>query len=290
MPDKKQIVNSIAAVAKRLGRTPTRAEFSSRSGISPFFVLQWFRSWSDAVKAAGLRPYTLNKRVEDRALLEDWGKAVRKNRAVPPRHIYLRGGQYNPGTLAKRFGGYSSVPQAFRNFAKGKRQWADVLALLPVPKPPFFKPMDKPAANGYSPSGIRPKPCSIPSKKVQHAQLEDRPTYGNPLDFRGLSREPVNEQGVVLLFGMVAKELGYMVEAMQTGFPDCEAKRQIAPGRWQRVRIEFEFESRNFREHGHPSTGCDVIVCWRRNWDECPEQMEIVELSSAIKSLRNSDD
>jgi hypothetical protein len=42
---------------------------------------------------------------------------------------------------------------------------------------------------------------------------------------RQLPREPVNEQGVVLLFGMLAKELGYMIEAAQMGFPDCEAKR-----------------------------------------------------------------
>src|SRR5438067_12099626 len=136
MPDKKQILNSIAAVAKKLGRAPSRAEFTSRSGISAFFVLQWFRSWSDAVRAAGLRPYTRNAKVEDRALLEDWGNTVRKNRGVLPRHMYRRKAKYNPG-------------------------------------------------------------------------------------------------------------------------------------RWQRVRIEFEFESKSFYQHGHPLNGCDVIVCWRHNWDKC---------------------
>jgi hypothetical protein len=108
------------------------------------------------------------------------------------------------------------------------------------------------------------------------------------MDFRGLRHEPVNEQGVVLLFGMVAKELGYIVEAVQSAFPDCEAKRQIGPGRWQRVHLEFEFESRNFRDHGHSLTGCDVIVCWRHNWPDCPHHLEILELSSLIKSLPTS--
>jgi hypothetical protein len=88
---------------------------------------------------------------------------------------------------------------------------------------------------------------------------------------------------------MLAKELGYIIEAVQNEFPDCEAMRQIAPGRWQRVRIEFEFESRNFRDHGHPVDGCDVIVCWRHNWPECPEDIEVVELSSVIKSLANAE-
>jgi hypothetical protein len=82
---------------------------------------------------------------------------------------------------------------------------------------------------------------------------------------------------------MIAGEIGYFVEAVQTGFPDCEAKRQVSNGKWQRVRIEFEFESRNFRDHGHDSNGCDVIICWRHNWPECP--LEVVELQSMLKTL-----
>ena len=277
MSGKQQILDSIAAIARRLGRAPTHSEFKALGGVSRYFVSKSFPKWNDAVRAAGLRPCRLYVRLKDSELLRDWGKTVRKKRALPSRRGYLLEGKYEPRTLEKRFGGWSSLPRAFRNFAKGKRQWADVVALLTVPRP-----KEKPAANEKPPS-------SIPPNKVQHAQFQDRPTYGNPIDFRGLRHEPVNEQGVVFLFGMVAKELGYMVEAVQTGFPDCEAKRQIGPGRWQRVHIEFEFESRNFRDHGHPSNGCDVIVCWRHNWDACPGQMEIVELSSVIRSLPSSE-
>jgi len=283
MPDKQHILDSIVAVARRLGRAPSRAEFTARSGISAFFVLQWFRSWSDAIRAAGLRPYTRNAKVEDRALLEDWGNAVRKNRGVLPRHIYRRKAKYNPCTLANRFGGWTSVPEAFRKFAKGKRKWADVVALLPAPQ---ARVPAKEEVRGRPNEEAVPR---TPASKRRHAPLKDRPLYGNPSHFRGLGHEPVNEQGVVLLFGMLARELGYVIEAVQTGFPDCEAKRRISPERWQRVRIEFEFESRNFRDHGHPASGCDVIVCWRHNWEECPENMEVVELSSIIKSLANAE-
>ena len=269
MPDKKQIVNSIATIAKRLGRAPTRTEFTSGSGISPFFVLQWFSSWSEAVKAAGFRPYTLNKRVEDRALLEDWGKSVRRNRGVLPRHMYLREGRYNPCTLAKRFGGWTALPQTFRKFAKGKRGWTDVLALLP--------------ARGAKKERGCPKHNAATSRG--QAPLKDRPSYGNPMPFNRFRHEPVNEQGVVLLFGMLAKDLGFLIEAVQKGFPDCEAKRQVAPGQWQRVNIEFEFESRNFHDHGHSVNGCDVIVCWRHNWEKCPQHIEVVELSRVIRAL-----
>jgi len=274
---RKHILQAIVSVASELGHPPSRVEFTSRSGISAFFVLQSFRSWSDAVRAAGLQPYTLNAKVKDRALLEDWGNVVRKNRGVLPRHIYRRRAKYNPCTLANRFGGWTSVPQAFRKFAKGKPEWADVVALLAAknkrPLPAWIDPQRWPPALQHL------------SSKSQRAAFKDRLICGNPLPLPDFRHEPVNEQGVVLLFGMLAKDLGYLIEAVQKGFPDCEAKREVAPGRWQRVRIEFEYESKNFHGHGHPINGCDVIVCWRHNWEACPKHIEIVELSKVIQSF-----
>jgi hypothetical protein len=220
----------------------------------------------------------MNVRLEDSELLKDWGETVRTNRAMPARRAYRRVGKYDPRTLERRFGPWSSLPEVFLNFAKGNPEWADVVALLPVP---VLK--QEHGSNNDLASPTLPK-------KTRHVPLRDRATYGNPTHFRGLRHEPVNEQGVVLLFGMLAKELGYVIEAVQTGFPDCEAKRRITPERWQRVDIEFEFESRNFRDHGHPASGCDLIVCWRHNWDECPENIEVVELSSVIKSLASAED
>ncbi len=80
------------------------------------------------------------------------------------------------------------------------------------------------------------------------------------------------------------------MESIQIGFPDCEAKRQLAPGKWQRVRLEFEFESRNFVEHGHDPNACDVLVCWNHNWAEAPDSLEILELRKVIELLSKSDE
>jgi hypothetical protein len=88
---------------------------------------------------------------------------------------------------------------------------------------------------------------------------------------------PTNEQEVVCLFGSVARRLGFVILRLQTQYPDGEALREIEPGRWQRVRIEFEYESRNFLHHGHNADRCHLIVCWRHNWPECP--VEVIELS-----------
>src|SRR5260370_32132671 len=278
MSAKQHISDSIRAIARGLGRAPTRSEFVSLAGISEYFVTQSFPSWNDAVRSAGLHANTLNVRLEGSELLKDWGETVRRHRAIPPRRAYRRVGKYDPRTLERRFGPWSSLPAVFLNFSKDSPEWADVVALLPA----------RGLKQDHGPNDALASP--ILPKKTRHAPLKDRATYGNPTHFRGLRQEPVNEQGVVLLFGMLATELGYVIEAVQTGFPDCEAMRQVTPERWQRVRIEFEFWSRNFRDHGHPSTGCDIIVCWRHNWDECPGHIEIVELSNVIKSLVYSED
>jgi hypothetical protein len=277
MSDKQHILDSIRAIARGLDRAPTRSEFVGLAEISEYSVSQCFSSWNDAVRSAGLHANTINVRLEDSELLKDWGETVRTNRAIPARRAYRRVGKYDPRTLERRFGPWSSLPEVFLNFSKDNPEWADVVALLPVP---VVK--QEQGSNNDMASPILPK-------KTRHLPLKDRATYGNPTHFRGLRHEPVNEQGVVLLFGMLAKELGYVIEAVQTGFPDCEAKRQIAPERWQRVDIEFEFESRNFRDHGHPASGCDIIVCWRHNWDDRPENIEVLELSSVIKSLADSE-
>ncbi|MGH9743845.1 MAG: homing endonuclease associated repeat-containing protein [Candidatus Acidiferrum sp.] len=279
MPDKQEIVSIIAKIAKKLGRAPSEKEFNALSDVSSYYVLQRFRSWNDTVRASRLRPYTLNIRPKQQALLEDWGKAARRHRGVPPRRAYAREGKYNPATLEKRFGPWSRLPEAFRNFAKAKREWADVLALLPGPLPRGRAPRK------YPQHPLNNSSSSAPARETFYAHRKGRRIYGTPTPFRWLPHEPLNEQGVVLLFGMLAKNLGYVVENAQTGFPDCEAMRQIAPARWQRLSIEFEFESRNFRDHGHPSSGCDLIVCWRHNWEDCPRHIEVVELSSIVRAL-----
>jgi len=61
-------------------------------------------------------------------------------------------------------------------------------------------------------------------------------------------------------------------------------------GKWKRLRIEFEFESRNFVEHGHDPSGCDVLVCWTHNWADAPDNLEIVELRDVIESLSKFDE
>jgi hypothetical protein len=279
--EQKAILDVVRKVVTEIGgKRPTKQQLIG-AGISWRRVEYYFptETITSALAAAGYAfdRYHAKIRLED--WLKDWGEVVRRKGAIPTRKEYkykAHGAKYSPGVFENDPGGgkWILVPMKFREFAKDKPEWADVVAKLPMLETSVAE-MKRDASE--TPSSITPR----------YSRLENRPTYGNPINFRGLRHEPVNEQGVVFLFGMVAKELGYMVEAVQVGFPDCEAKRQVEGGRWQSVRIEFEFESRNYN---HPANGCDVIVCWRHNWPACPQNIEVVELSKIIKSLARSED
>jgi hypothetical protein len=113
----------------------------------------------------------------------------------------------------------------------------------------------------------------------------DRPLLGAPLDLPGFLFEPTNEMGVVLLFGMLFWRLGFIIESAQIGYPDCRAKLEVEPGRWQDVGIEFELYSRHFLAHRHDPSRADFIVCWIHNWKNCPPNLQVIELREVVRRL-----
>jgi len=88
---------------------------------------------------------------------------------------------------------------------------------------------------------------------------------------------PVNEVGVIFLFGALSWQLGFIVHRINPDFPDCEAMRRVSRDKCQLVKIEFELESRNFRRHRHDPRKCDLLICWKHNWPDCP--LEVLELA-----------
>lgn len=114
--------------------------------------------------------------------------------------------------------------------------------------------------------------------------------FGDKINFKSLSCAPVNELGVVYLFGVLHDTFDLKIESIQAGFPDCIARRKIKQNRWEEVRIEFEFESRSFEVHRHDPNRVDMIVCWNHNWKTCPEHIEVIELSSVLGDAEEIDD
>lgn len=128
-------------------------------------------------------------------------------------------------------------------------------------------------------------PLAQADDEMEETMRMEMAEFGELIDFRGLRHAPINENGVIYLFGMVSHELGFMVEAVHAAFPDCEAKRHIGENRYQRVRIKFEYNSGSFVSNGHDPAGADMIVCWIHDWHDCP--LEVLELKSAIDRLES---
>jgi len=112
----------------------------------------------------------------------------------------------------------------------------------------------------------------------------DTSIVGDLINFRGLVYAPLNENGVIYLFGKVTEDLHMYVEEIKPGYPDCIARRFTGKG-WERIRVEFEFRSSNFKLHGHDPKDCDVIVCWTHDWKDCP--IEVIELKAEIQDMDN---
>lgn len=174
-----------------------------------------------------------------------------------------------------------------------KKRWGSFGSAVDLYLAQYGEPNTRDHRNSDSSSPDEAKFVSPPESKViippihkpSKTSRRDRILYGEPMDFRGLRYAPINEQGVVYLFGMVSRELGFLIESVRTEFPDCEGKRATnkTGTHWEHVRIEFEYKSKNFFEHGHDPDGCDLIVCWLHDWKDCP--LEVLELRSVIPLL-----
>jgi len=236
-----------------------------------------FRSLAEALRKAGLEPSPAQVLVRSEELLRDWALVARKMGRVPSSNCYERAGRFSRSVFYQRFGSWRAIPSHFAGFAEQsgtEEQWKDVLAMIEQ-----RRATEKEA--GKRGGSASPEQAEAGMRR-RHPVYPERPLFGAPMQFPGMAYEPVNESGVSVLFGMLAVELGFQVERVQTEFPDVLAMREVQPGKWQRVRIELEFESRNFVAHGHAVNGRNVIVCWRHNWEECPVRIQVVELRRAI--------
>ncbi|HET9283282.1 MAG TPA: hypothetical protein VFR24_15105 [Candidatus Angelobacter sp.] len=163
----------------------------------------------------------------------------------------------------RRFGTWRQVPHGLKKFAERNglaKKWKRELALVSQ------APASKPGKTGQTVSPIWP--------------MIGCPFYGMPIGSWPMMYSPINELGVIFLFGAMSWQLGFFVHRVQAEFPDCEAMRRIGDDKCQLVKIEFELESRNFLKHRHDPAKCDLIVCWRHNWPECP--LEVIELSKVL--------
>ncbi len=117
--------------------------------------------------------------------------------------------------------------------------------------------------------------------KIENVQVHET---GGILGVRGIVYEPINEQGVILLFAALCHELGFMIEGIRSAFPDALLRRKNTKGTWNSCRAEFEFKSSSFKYHKHDPKQCDLIICWEHDWQDCPK--EVLCLKNRVEEFR----
>ena len=267
---REEIMTTIQGLAEKLGRVPTLSELKMMTPVGRRGVRNHFTTYTNALIECGLET-SGKQRIAMEALFEDWAKVARQMQKVPSALGYEERGAYSAKVIQKRCGSWRRVPYMMLRFAQEhglEKQWPDVVAMARAEKE-----LSWPATESLWPG----------HEAARWDVFTNRPVYGTPMTMGPLAHAPTNEMGVVFLFGAMVLDLGYVVTLLQAEFPDCEALRQVMRDKWQRLRIEFEFESLNFVKHGHDVKGCDMIVCWKHNWPECP--LEVVELGKFVGKL-----
>ncbi|HEX3153564.1 MAG TPA: hypothetical protein VHV32_03015, partial [Candidatus Angelobacter sp.] len=234
-----------ARLVRKKGRVPTRDEYEREGRYASASLETRFHRWTQV-------PSTFVKFAESIGLSEEWSDVV---------------GIIHNGPMPKRGGGRRWLKGWKRNGGKkNDSQTNDSQRITGRQKEDSILPAVAPASSPSAPqAGVSVLPPPLQGKKcvtvamlailfsvsslrslVPRRVYPDRPLLGAPLDLPGFLFEPTNEMGVVLLFGMLFWRLGFIIESAQIGYPDCRAKLEVEPGRWQDVGIEFEHQSRHF--------------------------------------------
>ena len=254
------LLAELCRVAKLLGKnTLTQDELNEHGNITSGPIKRRFGTWNTALEKAGLH-VKRRMNITNEEIFADIGNVLSKLEGRTPSQAEFDAHSKltTSALLKKRFGG---IRPALDEFAKQQ--------------------------GGKRPEQLGDSPTNSQTQLSRSIALADRSAsreFGEFINFRGMLHAPVNEQGVVFLFGMLAHKLGFIVEGIYQGFPDCEAKRRGKKGNFRRVTIEFEFRSSGYRkDHVPKQQWCDLIICWEHDWKDCP--IEVLELSHELKQL-----
>jgi Homing endonuclease associated repeat len=261
---KEEIIKAIKECAEELGHAPTVVELLNMKPIQRGSIYRAFGNYRKALEACGLEGRGPGFQIATGRLFLDWAVVVRKLGKLPAVAEYDMNGSYSAQPLLTRYKSWRRVPAAMQEYARHAgltEEWADVMKITEEAQRTILSSMPPETEN----------------------EMEEY-FYGTPLTLTPMTYAPTCENGVMFLFGALARDLGFAVEKIQPGFPDCIALREVRPGVWRRVRIEFEQESRNFLQHGHTVHGCHIIVCWVHNWEGCP--LEVIELRKVMEEMK----
>ena len=257
-----ELFEAWARVARAENRVPTLQNFQALTGITPKCLLRHFRYWK-------LIPMGMLQYMEDQKLGNEWNDVADMIRR------YAKEIGDKPWIRAAQAG------HSRKEFPKEARKEVSAFTY------PSAVPLKEGIGSGEAvvPTEAQEEvPPVLGADFLMQQELERmkevRKQYGAPIWHPAMSHAPINEDGVLVLLGAMARQLGLVIMRIQKPFPDGEGMRLMPNGRWEHTFFEVELESRNFHIHGHDPNGCDFIICWEHNWKECP--LPVIELRKLL--------
>lgn len=263
-----ECVQELKRIAQLLGQSHlTAAEFDANARFSSYRVQRVFKRWHEALTAAGLQPSpNFKKEISLPALAEDFLRVCGELARIPTLVQLARRSAPVSHTFSGKHGGYDAFKKKAIEYLVSQR-----VRMSRSTHSILNQELERLQSDA---------PIECDSVPVSPAHYQ-----GRTLNFRGIVYAPTCEHDVVQMFGAVAVDLGFEIIGNRSAFPDCEARRKVKAvrERWEKCLIEYEFSSSDYKKHKHPLKGCDLIVCWTHNWNDCP--IDVLVLEDAIKKL-----
>lgn len=242
---KVKAIHELRSVAKKIGKTPTFVEYKRESpGIGSDAIVGLFGSWNDAVRKAGLE---INPTLE------------------PPSNAYseeeIVGELIRVANLCGKFPSH--------------------------PKFGSLSTMSRGPVERHFGSWVKAKEF-IFSKHRNKLNFEPKKTTGKVRRLAdkalgiscALASTPRNEMETLVLFSILAEEMGYRILSAQAEYPDLVVEKE-----GKQKNLEAEFLSSNYLNHGHPINEGTICLCWRKDKDI--EGVEIIDLETYIRRRPN---
>lgn len=237
-------------------------DFKKHSKINPITIIRKFGTWETALNLVGLQPgKNYHKEIPNNDIIINFLDVTTKLTAIPSLNQIAIHGKFSKGFYERKLGSYSKYKSIV------SKQVLD---------------------SGASQDKKLNELFELEANKNRFTAQKSviRPHYeGETLNFRHFAYNPTYENEVVSIFSSVAGELGFEIITIRSEFPDCKARRIRGKfrNRMENCLIEFEFKSSDFVKHNHPINGCDLIICWEHDWQDCP--IEVINLKNEIKKL-----
>lgn len=242
--ENKLIAKSILRISKKLNKTPTQREYKvhKEDGELSFDQICYrFGRWSEALKYVGLKPNDFQNPprhniIDEKDLIDEFIRVANIENKIPALQFFRANAKYSWTPYKTKWGSWRNAVNYIVD------NYSKRLNFEPV-----IKEINK--------QEVKRKKLGIDCAMIY---------------------EPINEYETVVLFGLLAKELGYKIIKIQSDFPDGVIEKDGS-----QINVEFEFLTSNYIQHGHPLDFNGICICWRKDCDL--KNIEILSIEEFIR-------